>query len=118
MHPSTLTSVTAFSECVRKYSVVCTNREAVIELDAPPPILVVEVVSPSTQTTDYRHKRSEYAVLGIQEYWLVDPVGEKVAILTLVSGFYDQVVFQGDEAIESGIFPELSLTANQVLSSS
>lgn len=94
------------------------NREAVIELDAPPPILVVEVVSNSTQTTDYRHKRSEYAVLGIQEYWLVDPVGEKVAILTLVSGFYDQVVFEGDEAIESAIFPEFSLTANQVLSAS
>jgi len=92
------------------------NREAVIELNAPAPILVVEVVSPSTQTTDYRHKRSEYAVLGIQEYWIVDPVKEKVTILTLVSGFYDEVAWQGDEAIASGIFPELKLTANQVLS--
>ncbi|MDB9315088.1 Uma2 family endonuclease, partial [Spirulina sp. CS-785/01] len=39
------------------------NREAVIELSDPPPILVVEVVSESTQDTDYRSKRSEYAVL-------------------------------------------------------
>jgi len=92
------------------------NREAVIELDEPAPILVVEVVSPSTQTTDYRHKRSEYAVLGIQEYWVVDPLGEKVTILTLVSGFYDEAVFQGEEEIQSVIFPELKLTANQVLS--
>lgn len=92
------------------------NREAVIELDEAPPILVVEVVSPSTQTTDYRHKRSEYAVLGIQEYWVVDPVGERVTIFTLVSGFYDEAVFQGEEEIQSVIFPELQLTANQVLS--
>ena len=42
---------------------------------------MVEVVSPSTQTTDDRHKRSEYAVLGIQEYWIVDPVGEIVTFL-------------------------------------
>lgn len=92
------------------------DREAVIELNSPPPILVVEVVSSSTQTTDYRHKRSEYAVLGIQEYWIVDPVKERVTILTLVSGFYDEVTLQGDEAIRSQIFPELKLTANQVLS--
>ncbi|MDJ1181475.1 Uma2 family endonuclease [Roseofilum sp. BLCC_M91] len=92
------------------------NREAVIELDEAPPILVVEVVSPSTQTTDYRHKRSEYAVLGIQEYWVVDPVGERVTIFTLVSGFYDEAVFQGEEEIQSVIFPEFQLTANQILS--
>ena len=92
------------------------NREAVIELNAPPPILVVEVVSPSTKTTDYRHKRSEYAVLGIQEYWIVDPVKETVTILTLVSGFYDEIILEGDEAIRSGIFPDLTLTANQILS--
>jgi Uma2 family endonuclease len=92
------------------------DREAVIELNAPAPILVVEVVSPSTQTTDYRHKRSEYAVLGIQEYWIVDPIAERVTILTLVSGFYDEAAWQGYEAIASVIFPELKLTANQVLS--
>jgi len=92
------------------------NREAVIELDESPPILVVEVVSPSTQTTDYRHKRSEYAVLGIQEYWVVDPIGEKVTILTLVSGFYDEAVFQREEEIESRVFTELRFTANQILS--
>lgn len=32
------------------------NREAVIELNEPPPILVVEVVSDSTRTVDYRAK--------------------------------------------------------------
>lgn len=92
------------------------NREAVIELDEPPPILVVEVVSPSTQTTDYRHKRSEYAVLGIQEYWVVNPMEDKITIFTLISGFYDEATFQGDEVIQSSIFTDLSLSANQVLS--
>ena len=41
------------------------DREAVIDLNEEPPLLVVEIVSPSTQVTDYRSKQAEYAVLGI-----------------------------------------------------
>ncbi|MBE9226617.1 Uma2 family endonuclease [Phormidium sp. LEGE 05292] len=91
------------------------NREAVIELDEPPPILVVEVVSESTKTTDYRAKRSEYAVLGISEYWIVDPIDEVVIVCSLIEGFYDAVFFRGQERVISGSFPELNLSAKQVL---
>jgi Uma2 family endonuclease len=90
------------------------HREAVIELDEPPPILVVEVVSESTKTTDYRAKRSEYAVLGIPEYWIVDPLEEVVTVCSLVEGFYDAVQFRGNSRIESKTFPELELTAREV----
>jgi Uma2 family endonuclease len=35
------------------------DREAVIDLNEEPPLLVVEIVSPSTQITDYRSKQAE-----------------------------------------------------------
>jgi Uma2 family endonuclease len=91
------------------------NREAVIELNETPPILVVEVVSESTQTTDYRHKRSEYAVLEISEYWIVDSIQQVVTVCTLVEGFYDAVAFRGKERIVSVTFPDLDLSAEQIL---
>jgi len=91
------------------------NREAVIELNEPPPILVVEVVSESTKTTDYRSKRSEYAVLNISEYWIVDSIDEVVVVCSLIEGFYDAVSFRGEERIISPSFPELNLSAMQVL---
>jgi Uma2 family endonuclease len=91
------------------------HREAAIELNEDPPILVVEVVSESTQTTDYRSKRSEYAVLEIPEYWIVDPIQDVVTICTLVEGFYDAVAFRGQEHIISFTFPQLNLTAEKVL---
>lgn len=91
------------------------NREAVIELGEAPPILVVEVVSESTKTTDYRSKRSEYAVLDIPEYWIVDPLSDLVTVCTLTEGFYDAVEFRGDEKIVCATFPELELSAAQVL---
>jgi Uma2 family endonuclease len=50
------------------------KRESLIPLNEPPPLLVVEVVSPSTATVDYLAKHSEYAVLDIPEYWIVDPL--------------------------------------------
>ncbi len=90
------------------------KREAVIELSELPPILVVEVVSESTKLSDYRTKRSEYALLGILEYWIVDPLRELIAVCTLVEGFYDAVEFRGGEYIISPTFPELNLTADQI----
>ncbi|MGB7443312.1 MAG: Uma2 family endonuclease [Coleofasciculaceae cyanobacterium] len=91
------------------------EREAVIDFNEPPPILVVEVVSKSTKTTDYRSKRIEYAVLEISEYWIVDPLDEVVTVCTLVEGDYDTVQFRGSERIVSSTFPGLELTAVQVL---
>jgi Uma2 family endonuclease len=90
------------------------EREAVIELSEPPPILVVEVVSESTQNADYRAKRSEYAVLDISEYWIVDPLSEVVTVCILVEGFYDAVEFRESDRIISPTFPKLELTAGQV----
>ncbi|NEQ09408.1 MULTISPECIES: Uma2 family endonuclease [unclassified Moorena] len=91
------------------------DREAIIRLNESPPFLVVEVVSDSTRTTDYRSKRVEYNLLGIREYWIVDPLKKQVVVLQLVDDLYEETVFVGDELIESTIFPGLQLSAQQVL---
>jgi Uma2 family endonuclease len=65
---------------------VLQEREAVIRLNESPPLLVVEVVSESTKSTDYRAKRAEYSVLDIPEYWIVDPLLGKVTVCTLLEG--------------------------------
>jgi Uma2 family endonuclease len=91
------------------------DREAFIPLNESSPLLVVEVVSPSTIETDHRTKHAEYAVLDIPEYWIVDPIELQVTVCTLRSGSYTDRIFQGDEAIVSPTFPGLNLTAEQVL---
>lgn len=88
-----------------------------ITLDMPPPSLVVEVVSAGkeNENRDYRYKRSEYAARGIAEYWIVDPIQAKVAVLQLVEGLYEESVYLAEEVIASPLFPQLALTAAQVL---
>jgi Uma2 family endonuclease len=85
-----------------------------VMLDMPPPMLVVEIVSPKQENRDYRYKRSEYAARGIAEYWIVDPMQQKVTILEWVEGLYEETVYEGDSPIASPLFGVLNLTASQV----
>ena len=91
------------------------EREAVIDFNNPPPLLVVEVVSPSTKSDDYRSKRSEYSLLEIPEYWIVDPTEAKITLCILQNQFYDAIEFQGKDSLQSPTFPSLDLTVIQVL---
>ena len=79
-----------------------------------PPLLAVEIVSPSNSDDDYRYKRSEYAVREIPEYWIIDATSQKISILVLVSGFYEVTEFTEEQEIKSLLFPELKLTAKQI----
>ncbi len=84
-------------------------------MDMPPPLLVVEVVSPKQEKRDYRYKRSEYAARGIAEYWIVNPMQARVTILEWVEGLYEEQEYKGDRQIISPLLGCLDLTATQVL---
>ncbi|MBD2311738.1 Uma2 family endonuclease [Desertifilum sp. FACHB-1129] len=92
---------------------------SLVTLDMPPPQLVVEVVSPGQpqQERDYRYKRSQYEARGISEYWIVDPIQERITVLSWVAGLYEEGVYQGESAIASSFLQELGgiLTAIQIL---
>ncbi len=87
---------------------------------------VAEVVSSNWQN-DYARKVEDYAALGIPEYWIADYAGlggtrhigkpkqPTLSICTLVDGEYEIQQFQGNQTIVSPTFPELKLTAEQVL---
>ena len=96
-----------------------------------PPILVIEVVSPESINRDYRFKRcsavlggspmsdcikrrSEYAAIGISEYWIVDPAAQQVTLLQLVEGFYEEKCYANNDLIVSPTFPELSITVAEL----
>ena len=96
------------------------QKRSLVQLSMPTPRLVVEVVSSSdtdkaSRDRDYVEKRQEYAQRGIAEYWIIDPLAAAVLVLTLVDGAYEEQTFVGDAQLVSAAFPELELTAAQVL---
>ena len=99
---------------------ILTQQQALLRLDMPNPLLVIEVVSPGNPGTrnydrDYVEKRQEYAARGILEYWLIDPSRSVVVVLTLLEHSYQEQSFMGQAAIVSPTFPDLQLTAEQIL---
>ncbi|MEZ2236035.1 Uma2 family endonuclease [Microcoleus sp.] len=92
-----------------------------------PPQLVVEVVSTNWED-DYIDKLDEYQRLGITEYWIVDYLAlgsrnylgnpkEPTVFVYLLdeNGVYQMSAYRGSDRIISRTFPELALTAEQVL---
>ncbi|WP_319423238.1 Uma2 family endonuclease [Pleurocapsa sp. FMAR1] len=78
------------------------------------PLLVVEVVSPESIKRDYRYKRSEYAAIEIDEYWIVDPIEQQVTILVLDEGLYEETIFTFEQELVSPTFTEIKLTPKQI----
>ncbi len=88
---------------------------------------IAEVVSSNWQN-DYARKLEDYAALGIQEYWILDYAGlggiryignpkkPTLSICTLVDREYDVEVLRGNQTITSLTFPDLNLTAAEILS--
>lgn len=89
------------------------NKTAAVLRTAP--ILVVEVVS-TNRTDDYVDKVNEYQRVGIYEYWIVDGRESKISVLLLNDGRYNVTEFRGNERIISPTFPNLTLSAEQILS--
>ena len=57
------------------------------------PDIVVEIVSPDDPKRDLETKRREYALAGIPEYWLINPL-DKVVLVLVLDG--DRYVTHGD----------------------
>ncbi|WP_068820262.1 Uma2 family endonuclease [Phormidesmis priestleyi] len=96
------------------------QSQSLITFDMPAPALVVEVVSPGEPGTDnydrdYVDKPKEYAARGIPEFWQIDPSRSVVIVLTLKDGAYQSREFRGSDRVLSVAFPDLQLTAEQIL---
>ncbi len=82
------------------------------------PLLVIEVLSPSTRAIDLNEKQTEYAQREIAEYWLIDPKANTVKVLQLDRQTYLAIgTFTGTQTIISPTFPSLNLTTAQILTS-
>ncbi|WP_148612040.1 Uma2 family endonuclease [Nocardioides rubriscoriae] len=66
-----------------------------------PPVLVVEVLSPSTRSEDTMRKSGDYLSAGISQYWVVDPDARAIDVFEAVDGAWERVL-RLDDAAPSG----------------
>lgn len=77
--------------------------------------LVMEIVSADKPARDLVEKRGEYAAAGIPEYWIVNPLDETIAVLTLRDGTYvEHGVFARGARATSILLPGFSVVVEEV----
>jgi len=82
------------------------------------PDLVIEILSPSTQERDKLVKRDIYSEYGVKEYWIVDPVGKNIEVMTLgTEGYKLHAIFLNDEVLTSPLIEGFSLPLKEVFAS-
>lgn len=69
------------------------------------PLLVVEVLSPSTCATDSTLKRQVFQDGGAPSYWLVDPLAPSVTVLEPVDGAYREILVVAGEQAYDAVWP-------------
>ncbi len=68
---------------------VIAPRSAFTSRDLPTtPLLVVEILSPSSRRFDRWTKRSVYEAAGCPSYWIIDPAGPSMTVWELREGAY------------------------------
>jgi Uma2 family endonuclease len=96
------------------------DRRGTITREMPPPRVVVEVVSPGDEESenykrDYEVKPEQYAAIEVPEYWIIDPDREWIKVGVLSDRGYQFETFREEETIFSPTFPDLTITASQIL---
>lgn len=79
------------------------------QMKFPAPDLVVEILSPSTQSMDRGVKWEDYAAHDVNEYWIVDPGEQTIEQYLLEGGTYKLAVKIQDGIIKSRAIRGLEL---------
>lgn len=83
------------------------------------PVLVVEVLSPSTRSKDMVRKLDLYMRSGVKEYWIVDPSNEQVTVYQLEGNeIVNSINYstRSDQEMKSFYFEGLSIAIGDLFS--
>ena len=79
------------------------------------PDLLVEILSPTTATSDRQVKHALYERVGVPEYWVVDPERNSVQVFRLSGGRYAEALEFGlGDRLETPLLPGLSIPLSEV----
>ena len=91
--------VTLAEDTVLQPDLLIAPKDQFTERDLPvPPLLVVEIRSPSTRHIDLSLKHARYEAVGCPSYWVIDPDEPAVTVWEIDRGAYvERVHLVGDE---------------------
>lgn len=95
-------------------SVICDRNKINEKGCIGAPDWIIEIVSPSTQRTDYGFKLFKYCNAGVREYWIVNPATHVVNVYDFENG-EKTMQYSFDEDIPVCIYENLNIRISNLL---
>ncbi|MCI6676232.1 MAG: Uma2 family endonuclease [Clostridiales bacterium] len=76
------------------------------------PDWIIEIVSPSSKRIDYMIKLFKYRTAGVKEYWIVDPLKDRILIYYFPNDFMEEYTFH--DKIRVNIYDDLEIDFDQI----
>jgi Uma2 family endonuclease len=126
-HPGVIVLVAAGSDCRLRLPGMQSDRhpDRAIYLSPPPrgrkpwtrwvPEIVIEVVSRRGEDRDYVEKREEYLRAGVTEYWILDPLRNRMLVLQRAGDVWEEVVVTADAVYHPHLLPGLEVRPGELL---
>lgn len=93
-------------------SVICGLENIDFQRYKKAPEIVIEIISPSSRYMDTFTKLMKYELLGVKEYWIVDPDRETVTIYNFEAK--TNTDFSKNDKLVSAVFNELNINLNDI----
>ena len=79
------------------------------------PSIVVEIVSESGEDRDYVDKREEYLLIGVLEYWILDPARRRMLVLLRMGGTWEERLHAEGGIHRTELLPGLEARVGELL---
>ena len=93
-------------------SVVCDKSKLADEGCKGAPDWIIEIVSPSSRQLDYNRKLLKYGTAGVREYWIVDPMKQRITVYNFEYDTVEEYSFS--DKIKAGIYEDLEIDFSEI----
>ncbi len=93
-------------------SVICDKSKLTEKGCVGSPDWIIEVVSPSSKTMDYHTKLFQYRNTGVKEYWIVDPMKNRIMVHNFKSETMEEYSFF--DSVKVGIYEDLIIDFSEL----
>lgn len=90
-------------------SVICDKNKITDKGCMGAPDWIIEIVSPGSRAMDYFTKLFKYQTAGVREYWIVDPVKQRITVYIFEKESVEEYSF--GEAVPVGIYEGFAIKA-------
>ena len=93
-------------------SVICDKSKLTEKGCTGAPDWIIEVVSPSSKTMDYCTKLFQYRNTGVKEYWIVDPMKNRITVYNFEANDIEEYSFS--DTVKVSIYEDLTINFSEL----